>query len=97
MHPQRVLGKDSLLSQWWAGDADSGDRPHVCAARKAAQKEMTALGRRNLQRGDLVKCKKWYLKSSGPGSAVHHIMEVYKHQMLETVSQQALTADLLHT
>lgn len=69
----------------------------MCAARKADRKEMTVLGRRNLQCGELVKCGKWYLKSSGSGSAVHHIMEVYKHQMLETVSQPALTDGLLRT
>lgn len=69
----------------------------MCAARKADQKEMTALGRRNLQCGELVKCGKRYLKSSGSRSAVHHIVAVYKHQMLETVSQPALTDDLLRT
>lgn len=67
----------------------------MCATRKADRKKMTVLGRRNLQCGELVKCGKWYLKSAGPVPAVHHIMEVYRHQMLVTVSQPALTEDLL--
>lgn len=41
------------------------------------------------------KCGKWYLKSAGPVPAVRHIMAVYKHQMFVTVSQPALTDDLL--